>query len=495
MFIWYLFPYVIRIPGLILGILIGWQVVRRIVRRGYLLFGLATGLFIVFLIFITIQYSLVLFYRSSFSQTGPCGICGEWTYVPFSLLWLNSALMLASGTVTSIIAIWKTPPEVRDFSWRWPKWFPRLLIGLLAIIAVAVIAVLLFFRQQQAILVTELGKVSHPIEGLDMMLIGRTPLSGTYPPGLLDTSPPHPESNGLQFSPTGQWFSIRYDNKIEIWDRNTLHTEFVLTRDDPYWYPYSIFSPDGKLLAIWIHETSETANEFGYAVAPRIVRHLTIYSTDSLTKLWDRYQTDIDTDVFFFSADGSELIQIRQEDMLRLDANAGTELGQLPKPNSNLNNFDISLKGNYIALRSEDKVNVYSKASGLHIKTIDLPPEMAGSETVPYFLPNGNMFLYNFRSGNHSAVINLETGDIILTETPDRSAIMPQIVFSSNSSFVFISRQTKVDVIDLSSGKLAGTLSLPAAATAMAFSPDQTLFVVATADGNLNFYGANEATP
>lgn len=491
--IWYLLFY--GIPGFLLGILLGWQIVRRIVRRGYLLFGLTTGLFIVFLIFITIQYSLVFNFRSSFSQTGPCGICGEWTYVPFLMLWLNTALMLASGTVTSLIAIWKTPVELREFAWRGPKWFPKLLIGLLAIIAVAAIATLLFFRQQQATLVTELSKVSHAIEELDVKLIGRMPLPGTYPPGLLDTSPPYLESNGLQFSPNGQWFSALSRDKLEILEKDTLLTKLSFERDDAFWYAQPIFSPDGKLFAIWINETSETKNEFGYVAAPRIVRHLTIYSTDTLTKLWDRYQTDIDTDVFFFSADGRELIQVRQEDMLRFDANNGTELGQLPKPDPNLNSFDISSKGSYIVRRVEDKVNIYSKATGLLVKTIELPPEMAGSATVPYFMPNDNLFLYNYQGKSNSAIIDIDAGEVTLIETPARSFIMPQVVFSPDSSFVFISRQMEVDVINLATGEVAGTLSLPAAATAMAFSPDQTLFVVATADGYLNFYGANEVTP
>jgi hypothetical protein len=121
-------------------------------------------------------------------------------------------------------------------------------------------------------------------------------------------------------------------------------------------------------------------------------------------------------------------------------------------------------------------------------------PSFSFSVTLRYYVPENEFFHYDTQDGEFDWLI------------PEQKVQIPEVFYniqeemlggagetlhsavSPGGQLAIFSWQTHLEVWDLSSQIKIGEMTLDAAATALAFSPDQNLLAIATADGYIHFF-------
>jgi hypothetical protein len=458
------------LAGSFASVIISQLVTKALMIRGYQKLGFILGL-LAMVIFLGLgQLFIAQDYRSFFSENGHCGTCCELCGITFVIWWFLWGvgfiiyLLLGVGFARQFSKI----PQ-RSVPQRLRVYF---LGGVLCIIF-GVIGInwardyLEHFNVRN-----NLVEVENPIRAGNIRIIGSIML----PQSARDLAfGSMAEVEKIQISPNGEWFTLQYADKMEIWKMPDIVLKKSFYSDTVFWDSISAFSPDGSRLAVWLH-----GDIFVYSLVD-----------DSINLLWKIEGKSYGTADLGFSMDGSELVLVNIMQGYHVDvfsADSGSLVSTLPLPSQD--GFSIRKLSNnseYMITDNEKVVQIYDRHSGqlLH----ELEQTQRGS-----FLPNNDVLFWNCDQAIGEVWV-IETDNKEPFET-DYECLDPfeTIAFSPDSNLFIYADLHDMLIWDLQNKEKISHVFMKSGISAIAMTPDQKTIIIATTDGRLNFLANFESS-
>ncbi len=238
------------LPIVTLGISLGVSTAKRIIGRGYILWGGVSGLSVMLIFFFIPQYLYSWYARIQFNKIGPCSLCGEWVWVMYFYYWIFWGIGGAIGLFSiagDLVRAYRLQPETLV---KFPFSLRRFVSFVFSMAAVASLlwgGNFVYVKNLKSHLTTALAHVSTPIDTANLEEIGVKALPMKI--DFIGITRNYVRLDGLKFDPDGSLLEVRYGEVTEIWYLRTL---LLLHQfDSPYQSSFiTSFSPDGNYLAV-----------------------------------------------------------------------------------------------------------------------------------------------------------------------------------------------------------------------------------------------------
>jgi hypothetical protein len=429
-------------------------------------------------------------WRLGFNDVGPCLRAPE-VFDAHGLGWrLYGAIALVLYLVFSYSTMSRLPAGVpASPSPAHKRWMAIVLVvaGAAIIAGVSLYQLGISRRNQleRASLLTEMHQVHDVITTAHLRELGSVRLSSA-PQSPLSEESPYVDPGGLRFSGDGRWLSLQYSGKVELWRVADLKV------GRSFGSGLVAFSPDGSMLAISGLASSGSEALFGYALRD-----------DLSGPVWQVPREHYTPIFMAFSADSRELILSEPEGVVSLDARTGEALaGSKFALLQGFGAFVLSPYGEYLAADNNLVAKVYERRGGRLVSEFEFPPElscwtlrgeiMSGELS---FLPDNNLLLWNDMAPGDVAVlwdIETSTGMLMPKGLLSHGVECGFMALSPDSRLAVLNAWDGAYLYDMATHSKSGNIPVEHAVTALAFSPDQRLLAVGTADGRLRFFAADQ---
>ncbi len=457
--------------GTIANVLVSAQITRALMVRGYRIPGFVLGLSASVIFLGLGQFFIAQDYRSFFSENGHCGTCCELCGLTFWFWWFFWGigfvihLVLSAGYAKQFLNI----PQ-RSMPKRLKIYFTG---GIFC--AIFCITGTSWARDYLELsnVRSNIFEVENSILTGDINNIGSIMLPQSMQDWAFGNTD---EVKKIQISSNRKWFSLQYDDRLEVWQMPDIVLKKTFYSDSVFWWNSpNAFSPDGSRLAVWLH-----GDILVYSMA-----------NDSINLLWkiegkNYYIADLG-----FSMDGHELVLVNQKQGYHIDvfnADSGDFVYTVTMPAQNgFSQNKLSYDSKYVITGNDQVVQIYERHSGRLI--YELEQVQSGA-----FLPNNDILFWNCDQAN-GKVWDMETGN----ERPfeiDYGCQSPleSIAFSSDSRLFIYADLHDMLVWDLQNEKQVSHVFMQSAISEIAVTPDQQIIIIATADGRLNFLANLESS-
>jgi hypothetical protein len=393
----------IILPIVFLGVGLGVSIARKQADRGFILWSGLLGIGVMLVVFLIPQHLYNWYSRVEFNKVGPCGICREWSFVPYLFYWVLWGIGGGIGLVIIFIYLFRAYRLHPESFIRFPfsQGSFKKYVGLVVLSAgLLIIASYLITETQNSRLIQAIEQVSIPISGPHFEEIGKRGLPIFV--GFLEIRRGYVQPDSLIFSPKGSWLELRYGKVTEIWLARTLIKSYQFSSS--YGVKTS-FSPDEHFLAVFTD--------------PKGAGKLEIYQVGEASPAWQMIN--------------------------------GTENTK------------------------------YS-------------PSFSFSVILRYYGPEKEFFSYDYQNGEFNWLIPEQKEQVpevfydIQEEMTSKAGEYLHSAISPDGQLAVYGWKMHLEVWDLSTRTKIGERTLDAAVTALAFSLDQKLLVIATADGYIRFF-------
>ena len=277
-------------------------IARPMMRRGYIGWGVLTGLIVLIIGFLLANYALAISQYKTFSKYGPCGICYEWGFLPVLMLWGGWAIGAVVFLIHNLTSGYRLYAIESVNLMKWPKALGYWILGSILIISIIFIGEQIWLFKQRLKVVNQISGISTQITGENKL--AEIEIFPVMPPLLLPTSNNYIEENGLQFSPDGNWLFLKLPHDLEIWNFKTLLKHHTFNNLE---YSDGLFavSPNSKFIALELEE------------------RLSLYEIETMKLIWQTPSVWGTIGEMRFSEDGSQLIFIWGKKLFRLNTTTG----------------------------------------------------------------------------------------------------------------------------------------------------------------------------
>jgi hypothetical protein len=451
--------------NLVVSLLTSLLVTRPLMARGHGKWGFIAGLSVLVFVLGLGQLYFAQHYRAFFSRTGPCSTCCELCGLTFLLWWFCWGI----GCMAYLILSARFANKFDDVTpLPTPRWLKRCLTGgiLVIILGSAGFNFLNSFVERSnahnSIVKIETSILSGNFTEIGSLMLSQTAeywWNGniTY-------------AEGINFSADGNWFSLRYKDKLEIWRMPDLVLEKTFRPDSMFHDSLATFSPDSTKLAVWIRGS------------------VSVYSlvSDPIELIWESPEKNYDLIGMAVDRSGSELVLANSGTRLEtLDMQTGSHIDKVAIPI--LKDYwtkSLSQDGEYVITASEHINQIYDRHNGGSLVHEFEKP--SGSVSL---LPNNDVLLLDCEHST-GKILDIETGDEVTFTIDIRVCERRLKIFSPDSRLLVSAYDQKVSVWDLLNQSQVGDLSVESAITAVAMMPNQRILVLVTADGRLHFFAS-----
>ncbi|HNB54919.1 MAG TPA: WD40 repeat domain-containing protein, partial [Anaerolineales bacterium] len=279
------------------------------------------------------------------------------------------------------------------------------------------------------------------------------------------TSNNYIEENGLQFSPDGNWLFLKLPHDLEIWNFKTLLKHHTFNNLE---YSDGLFavSPNSKFIALELEE------------------RLSLYEIETMKLIWQTPSVWGTIGEMRFSEDGSQLIFIWGKKLFRLNTTTGEVTQEMEivffKDGYN---FILNKNGNYFVGYHEGIIYFFDGTTGKQLRSGD-----HCAEGFLTFLPNDDLLCWSYQSGIYQLYIWDNSGSLKKATDYPVSHWPGMLTYSPDSQMTILSYNSAgTNLLNLFKDTTQELL-LDRAVTAAAFSVDNHVLVIATADGYLRFF-------
>lgn len=237
------------VVGSIASVLVGFFLTEPLMARGSRSLGFWAGLLVLISMFGVGQYFWAHYYRTSFGRSGPsanCELCG------LPIIFWGASWALGFIIYLVISAKW-----YKQYSQITPLPTPRWLkiggpLGIFCVIMGVIGFNLLGDYSERTNLRYNIAKIENSVLSGNLTNIGsiQLPQSADYWTfGILSYV------IDLEISPDGEWLSLTYPHKVELWDLSDIARRKVFHSESSIYYVFGdrfAFSPDSSKYAVGI---------------------------------------------------------------------------------------------------------------------------------------------------------------------------------------------------------------------------------------------------
>jgi hypothetical protein len=481
------------IIGPILGILAALFITRRVIHRGYPIWGIKTGLLAIFVVFSIGQVYFTLVHRLTLLGAGIYYL-GEFDVLPMVGWWISIAFGFVLFILISGILLVSNRKSVLQHLWHWPRYSIHWAIGILALFIITWSAYILIHQIQRVRLAERLRQTTRPIVNTQLRDLGSVLLPGQFS---IFGEPNYVVEGGINFSPDSRWLSlILSDGTVEI--RRVRDLRICKSIKSKAGQKSMVaFSRDSALISIWMEKKYP-------------LKELTIYHLGDcdLNLVWqDPIESDPDIVDIAFSPDGSHLILVNSVgvyDVNWITEDYSDDYVFIPPGN----NYPVALSedGKYLATYNEtfSAIRPFNNADKGTIRIYDLfekqiistdymggykPPNHSGKLE---FLSNRELFfresIYPVLKLHFSDLLSGQTRSALINPQSNEYSAQNSMAISPDGRLFVLGLHGNISIWELATAEIYQKMPIAYPSTAIRFSPDMRYLLVATYDGRLSFF-------